>query len=268
MKLGLCFSGGGARGAYQIGACQALKEAGVLEHVEVFSGTSIGAANASIVATCSLDKAKQIWFDIPEDTLRRTENLFKKLIREPGTVVLEGMYETTNLRKVLRENLDFQELKGKEVYVTISEAGKKGGGFIPLVKSTYRHYIKHESHVIYTNIALQDPEHAFKDIIASCSIPLVFSPTNIDGEQYFDGGLYDNVPVKPLIDAGCDTVIVLHLDRLPYFYKRRYKDITFHSIRPSGFLGWYLKFASDQSITRYQMGYDDCKRYLEDNKII
>jgi len=268
MKLGLCFSGGGARGAYQIGACVALKEAGILDRVEVFSGTSIGAANAALVAVCPLEKVRDVWLNISDDTLRRTENLFKKIFTEPGTVVAQGMYETTNLENVLRDTLDFTALRNKEVYVTLSDAGMENGGFSSLIKHTYRHYLKRDSQVIYSNIGKQDQEHAFMEIIASCSIPLVFSPTIIDGEQYYDGGLYDNVPVKPLVDAGCDTIIVLHLDRLPYFYKRRYKDIVFHPIKSHHSLGWHLKFAADQSLTRYTYGYEDCKKYLENNKII
>jgi len=268
MKLGLCFSGGGARGAYQIGACVALKEAGILDKVEVFSGTSIGAANAAMIAACPLDKVRNVWFDIPEETLNRTEHLFKKLFTEPGTLVSEGIYETSKLEKVLRDNLDMNNLKNKKVFVTISDAGEANSGFKSLVKSTYRHYIRREPKVVYTEIGQHDKELAFKEILASCSIPIVFSPTCIDGKQYFDGGLYDNVPVKPLVDAGCDTIIVLHLDRLPYFYKQRYKNIVFHPIKSHHSLGWHLKFAPDQSVTRYTYGYNDCKRYLENNKII
>jgi len=55
-KVGLCFSGGGARGAYQIGAVKALVELGIFSHIQVFSGTSIGAVNACMVATKNIDQ--------------------------------------------------------------------------------------------------------------------------------------------------------------------------------------------------------------------
>jgi NTE family protein len=59
-KLGLCFTGGGAKGAYQIGAAQALSELGLLEKVQVFSGTSIGAANVSVLASSSVEKTRDV----------------------------------------------------------------------------------------------------------------------------------------------------------------------------------------------------------------
>ena len=80
MKLGLCLSGGGARGAYQIGACMALKETGILDKIEVFSGTSIGAANAALLATNKIETVKDIWFKMPEETIIKTEHLFKRFL--------------------------------------------------------------------------------------------------------------------------------------------------------------------------------------------
>jgi len=77
MKLGLCLSGGGARGAYQIGALMALKEAGIYDKIEMISGTSIGAANAALIACNSLETVKNIWFDIPDETIYTTESFFK-----------------------------------------------------------------------------------------------------------------------------------------------------------------------------------------------
>ncbi|MGB0864836.1 MAG: patatin-like phospholipase family protein, partial [Saprospiraceae bacterium] len=46
----------------------------------------------------------------------------------------------------------------------------------------------------------------FKSIIASCSIPLIFKPIEIDGQLYVDGGVLNNLPIEPL-RLYCDKVI-------------------------------------------------------------
>ena len=67
-----------------------------------------------------------------------------------------------------------------------------------------------------TNLNLGIPAH-FKEgeliprIIASCSVPIVFSPMTIDGFQYVDGGVFMNLPVRPIRDL-CEVVIGVHID--------------------------------------------------------
>ena len=58
-EYGLVFDGGGARGAYQIGAWRALSEAGV--KISAVAGTSVGALNGALVCMGDLEKAEHIW---------------------------------------------------------------------------------------------------------------------------------------------------------------------------------------------------------------
>ena len=58
-EYGLVFDGGGARGAYQIGAWEALVEAGV--KINAVAGTSVGALNGALVCMGDVDKAEDIW---------------------------------------------------------------------------------------------------------------------------------------------------------------------------------------------------------------
>ena len=58
-EYGLVFDGGGARGAYQIGAWKALVEAGV--KINAVAGTSVGALNGALVCMGDVDKAEDIW---------------------------------------------------------------------------------------------------------------------------------------------------------------------------------------------------------------
>lgn len=61
-EYGLVFDGGGARGAYQIGAWKALREAGV--KICAVAGTSVGALNGAMVCMGDLELAENIWKEI------------------------------------------------------------------------------------------------------------------------------------------------------------------------------------------------------------
>ena len=59
IEYGLVLEGGGAKGAYQIGAWKALKEAGI--HIKGIAGTSVGALNGALIAMDDFEKAEKIW---------------------------------------------------------------------------------------------------------------------------------------------------------------------------------------------------------------
>ena len=61
-EYGLVLDGGGARGAYQIGAWKALSEAGV--KVNAVAGTSVGALNGALICMGDVNKAEEIWYDM------------------------------------------------------------------------------------------------------------------------------------------------------------------------------------------------------------
>ena len=58
-EYGLVLDGGGARGAYQIGAWKALHEAGV--RIRGIAGTSVGALNGALICMGDVDEAEHIW---------------------------------------------------------------------------------------------------------------------------------------------------------------------------------------------------------------
>jgi len=216
-RLGLCLTGGGARGAYQAGALKALEELGYLDKVYAISGTSIGSVNASLLASRSVDEIKELWLNYPASDFNKDTSIFKTIRERKMDIVNQGVYEINALEKLLEENIDIQKLKKHKVYVTLSPAGMENEGVMGLLKSSFKHYIKNESQVIYSPLHEQNDEDINKQILASCSIPFVFPSVKMEGQQVFDGGLYDNAPVKPLIDAGCDSIIVINVSFNPIY---------------------------------------------------
>ena len=148
-KIGLCFTGGGARGAYQIGAAQALSDLGIYENISAFSGTSIGAANVVVMTSTSIEQARDIWFNIPEDALRLQEPIVQKIKREKFKAIENGLYTMETFNKIMIEIIDYKVLKEKDVFVTVSESGDMEKSFFELFKSSYKHYIKKDSKVLY-----------------------------------------------------------------------------------------------------------------------
>jgi NTE family protein len=254
-KIGLCLGGGGARGPYEIGVAKALKDLKVFKRISVFSGTSIGAVNVAFLAANGVRQSEKLWLGISENEIKTAEGTFRRIIREKLRIAEDGLYDISALRTYLQDNLDFAKLKEKEVYVTLSEGGGENESIIGLLKSTYRHFVKKDSKVLYCRLGEQTPELIMELIIASCSIPIVFPPVKMNEKKYYDGGVYDNVPVEPLVQAGCDTIIVAHLLLLDFIDKNRYPGINFLEIRHFSPLGGLLNFSPNRVASLVDLGY-------------
>jgi len=256
-KLGLCLSGGGSRGAYQIGAAKALAELGILNRVEAFSGTSIGSVNAALLATLSPEDAFRLWLDVSPDEIKATEGTFRRIMKERTAIFDKGFYNIEPLEMRLRSTLDLAKLKQREVYVTLSDGGSVNESLFGLVRTAFRHFVMHDSKVLYCPLAEQTDEDVIRMILASCSLPAVF-PAVVDHERkYYDGGLYDNIPVHPLATGGCTEVIIIHLWGLESIDKTAYPGLIFHEIRHAGSLGATLNFDPKRAEILFAYGYED-----------
>ena len=107
----IAFCGGCAKGAFQIGAWAALEDLGLTRSIRTVSGTSIGGLNAVLFALGDLNRAKEIWNSVREDTaFTGFGNKGKSLFSRGG------------LRRILN-HLDLHKLKycGIDVYCNIHD---------------------------------------------------------------------------------------------------------------------------------------------------
>jgi len=173
-KIGISFSGGGTRGAAHIGVIQALNEHGI--KADVVAGTSAGAIVGSLYAAgLSVDRMMDF---AGEGKLFK---LFQAKLPTKGLISLD--YLGKLLDKYIDEN-SFESLQ------------------LPL-------------HVVASNLMSGNPEtfnsgKLFEVIMASCAIPLIFKPVEIDQQIYVDGGIFDNMPVDCL-RPNCDLIIGINL---------------------------------------------------------
>ncbi|HOI85571.1 MAG TPA: patatin-like phospholipase family protein [Acholeplasmataceae bacterium] len=267
-KLGLCLTGGGARGAYQAGAIRFLHEVGLLDTVDLYAGTSIGAANASVLVSKGIDGLENVWFNIPEGALKHEKPLWSRLLEEKLKAIDQGIYSMDTFSSIMMQHLDQEKLHKKRVFVTVSDGGDDSKGLFGLVKTSYSHYIKKDSQVMYLPLDELTLKEAHKAVIASCSIPVVFPAVKNDHRKYYDGGVFDNIPIRPLIDAGCDVIILIHLNRTLFFKPEDYPHAKIHEIKHKGSLGGVLDFSKEHIDKIYQWGYQDAQSWYQSSETI
>lgn len=269
-KLGLCLSGGGARGAYEIGVVAALEELGKYQHVQAISGTSIGAANASILGSNTIDAAKNLWFDMPLNPIGEFSTIRERIKENKFNIVDAGIYTMEIFEKILMEGIQFDQFNQTEVFVTISESGASKDNIFHLIPNTYNHYFKKQSKVKYVKLNDVDKDLAVKCVKASCSIPLAFSSIELEGKKYYDGGVYDNAPITPLLEAGCDEIIFVNISFLNQSKKliKDLNEITVHEIKSKRNLGQVLDFKREHAQKIFEYGYQDTMEYFKDIELV
>lgn len=210
MNYGICFSGGGIKGAAHIGAIKALEEENL--KFDYISGTSSGSIIATLYATSySSDEmlkffkkyAKKIKYVDPKIILILLINLFIK-----RKIVIKGFNEGTIIERLLNKELNKKNIRN------ISDIKKEL--LIPSIDintGEINVFISKENRAKYLdNIIYINNVNIGKAVRASCSYPVVFSPCKIGGKQLVDGGLRENVPWKLTKEKGADKVLSIIFD--------------------------------------------------------
>ena len=191
-KIGIALSGGGVKGFAHLGVLKALAEKGI--EADILAGVSAGAIVGSFIAAGK--KPAEVMELINESDFF---DFAKLSLPKKGIFTLENM--TENLEKSLGVKT-FEELK-IPFYV--------GAANIEKAKMEYF-----------------NQGDLIKIIQASSSIPVLFSPVEINGELYVDGGLFENLPVNPLLDK-CDKLIAVNV--MPVNLDEKLENITDIAIR-------------------------------------
>ncbi len=220
-SIGLVLGGGGGKGAYQIGAWQALREYGLDKKIGAVSGTSIGALNGALFVQGDYKAAVDIWESLDTKKVlvldkKKHINLLKKF--DLQGLMSEGVFSHEALLSILDKYADLDKISQSsiEFYATSCR--------LPDFKTTY------------FPINGAEPERIKKILMASAAIPMVFDMIKIDGKQYVDGGVVDNVPIKPLYEKGYRRFIVVRLDEFRKINRKNYKDADIIEVSPDQ--GW------------------------------
>lgn len=210
MNYGICFAGGGIKGAAHIGAIKALEEENL--KFDYISGTSSGSIIATLYAAgYSSDEmlkffkkyAKKIKYVDPINIFILLINLFIK-----RKIVIKGFNNGKIIEKLLNKELNKKNIKN------ISDVKKEL--LIPSIDintGEINVFISKENRAKYLdNIIYINNVNIGKAVRASCSYPVVFAPCKINGKQLVDGGLRENVPWKLTKEKGADKVLSIIFD--------------------------------------------------------
>ncbi|QXP58335.1 patatin-like phospholipase family protein [Olleya sp. HaHaR_3_96] len=251
MKIGLALSGGGMRGAAHIGAIKALEEYGIYPtHI---AGTSAGAITGALYAYGFNCKEMLHFF--------KTIPLFsykKYAINKPGFIDAAKYYDY--FKKQFPED-NFNALK-KSLFVTTTN-------------------------ILNGKLDVFTEGELIKPILASAAFPGLFSPIEMKGSLYVDGGVLNNFPVD-LLKKECDQIIGVYLNlfettsktKLKHFYNVIERVITLGAVKsdlekfsscdiliaPKA-LSQFALFDKKNIDTIYKIGYDSMKLTLKNKQL-
>ena len=247
-RVGVSLSGGAALGYAHLGFLQAMDEAGMKP--DYVTGTSMGAIIGLMYSAGYTPQ--QILQIVHEEHMDRALRLVRPSLGAKG-----GVSSTRHLQRVLLK------------YVPHNCFDSLPIAFSCCV-SDMNHYVPRY---------IDSGNDLVQYVMASAAMPGVFAPVCIDSVYYFDGGAHDNLPVKPLLDAGCDVRIGVRLlieqphtppsakdlwlhfysyctYQTAYFTMDDFTDVV--TIDPQGF--WLMDFSHADDL--FQIGYEAGKTYF------
>jgi NTE family protein len=189
MTTAFVLGGGGLLGAHEVGMLKALAEAQIRPDIVV--GTSIGALNGAFVAADpdgAASRLSRLWNgEVMREAFRET--LWSRAVRlaRSGT----HLHAIEPLRQRLTQALPAADFAGLKLPLHCVAAS-----------------IERASAVWFSSGPLVPA------VLASCAVPGLLPPVEVDGEHYFDGGLVDSIPVGRAVALGASTVYVLQVGRI------------------------------------------------------
>ncbi len=181
-NIGLVLSGGGARGFAHLGVLHALNEKGI--YPDVISGTSAGAIIGALYADGLT----------PGEILKLMEGSSRLDFMRPA-LPREGLLQINRISKILKSSLRSKKFEDLKIPLFVAATDLNNG------KAVY-----------FSEGEILDP------VIASASIPVVFQPVKINDISYVDGGVLDNLPVRP-IENKCRILIGSFVNAVGYMEK-------------------------------------------------
>lgn len=254
-KLGLALAGGGAKGAFQQGVLEVLQENGLLETFSVISGVSIGALHAFSVASNQLDDSRFVWETVDKkDAFKSEKSLLEKFKNNEFDVLNHGLLPTLKLEKHLDKMLVRSKLDGREIYIGTTRVGSGDTTLGGIIAHNLKSMMHGHLPVEYIPLHTVSQKVMRKTLMASTAVPVVFKPVKIGDGLYVDGGVYNNTPLRPLLDAGCTHILVL--DLFKYNLKRTFYsgEAELFYVHPEKSLGRILDFVPEKSIERMAYG--------------
>lgn len=227
-KTALILSGGGARGAYQVGVLKAiaqLQPSGGHNPFDIICGTSAGAINASLLA-CESDhyghavtKLEALWANLDSRKIHRVgfRQLLKSTLRIFGSFfrggVVKGepsaLLDNAPLRHLLEEQIDFSKLaerieNGDLDALSITALAYSSGKNVSFFQGASDITGWRRNQRVGARTMLNH-----NHLMASSALPAIFPPVKIRGEYFGDGAIRQSAPLSTALHLGAKRLFVI-----------------------------------------------------------
>jgi len=256
-RLAFVLSGGGSRGALQVGALYALLEAGL--QPDFFIGASIGAVNATFLAMNgftrgSLDRLANAW---------RNANT---------TDMFPPNYMWLTVRAMFGRSSPDPSRRLQEFFIT--------HGITP--ELCFTNLVQPRLYIVSADLNSGQPilhgeepqEKVLEALLLSTALPPWFMPVRRQERYLMDGGVVSNLPVEPALKAGATEIVALDLtdsrevfgqgdgvrlflDRLIYTVEKRQLDLELELAEARGIPTLYLDLTSESPIPFWDFQHTD-----------
>lgn len=206
MKKALVLAGGGTRGSYQNGAVHALRRLGK-DDWDLVCGTSIGALNAAMIVQKDYEKMDALWHNLRQEQ-----------------IINGGIAIDMDLNTMISERADIQ----KFVRRFLKEKGADISPLIQRIRELYRPEAFFASEVdfgcVVAHHRTKAPVYVTKEmmkedgvdwLISTASAYPAFPVHTFKGQEYIDGGYYDNLPIDMALRFGAQEIIAIDLNNEP-----------------------------------------------------
>jgi predicted acylesterase/phospholipase RssA len=248
---GIVLGGGAARGSYELGAWNVLREHGF--EFDGFAGTSVGALNATLMAQGDYDLAVEVWetinlskvlvlpkdlnpSDITEISLKSMRSMYQEVLKRGG---LDSTPLLNFIRKYARED----ELRRKNIDLGIVTFA------IPQFKPLK----------LFLNE--MEPGRLSEYLYASASFPL-FKAAKIENQYFTDGGVNDNVPAGMMQERGYRDLVIIDISAVGFVQKPKMENNRILYIKNSRPLPNLMDFHPRSLRYSRTMGELDTRRIL------
>ncbi len=251
-QYGLVLSGGGAKGAFEMGVWKALRECNF--PLGAVIGTSVGALNAAMIAQDDYEMAMEFWSNLTiNQVLAFNEKITNTYVEEWSKESFD-VFRNGFLTILFSDGLDISPLRENLSRLICEKTIRNSPIRFGLVTVDI-------TSLKPCQLMIEDiPEGQLIDyLLASAALP-IFQKQEIDGRTYLDGGFFDNVPINFMLEQNFSQIISVEFPApgmRKWVWDKEAKIIT---VNNSEFLGGILNFDSRQIEQNIQLGYLDAMK--------
>jgi len=229
-SIGLVLSGGGARGAYEVGVMKYIADRlpHLLDRVTVITGTSVGAVNAMHLASYGLSRTAvhrlaDLWSHLrideligvaPLNMLRIVSTAPLRFVKRGMRSPAAGLLRADPLWKLIARETDWVGLgmhlaRGRFDAVAVSGTDIRSGNTHVWVQGVGEAVRNLTEPTPIADFCAVPAKLGLRHVLASAAIPLLFPPIRIGGGWFMDGGVRHNTPLGPALHFGAESLLIV-----------------------------------------------------------